>query len=54
MALDFVPRGDLVSPKPKVSTWPFSNKKVPSDNNGALPVLSKGKKSEGELKPILK
>lgn len=34
MALQFIERGDLVEPSPKVSTWPVSNKAVPLTNNG--------------------
>lgn len=34
MAMDFIERGDLVTPSPKVKTWPVSNIQVPLTNNG--------------------
>lgn len=38
MALDYIPRGDLKTPKDigaqVVTTWPIKNTTMPQDNNG--------------------
>lgn len=49
MAIDFIPRGDLASPKnvhaTSVATWPKDQlgKKVPVENNGGGTQFTHGK-----------